>query len=304
MSNVSKIKGNQVTRQNGEQARLKVVKGADYGFTFILLSTVASIGRGEDNDVVLSDLKASRHHCELSLGPGGWTLKDSGSANGVILNGGIVKNGLLKNKDTILVGETTLEFFSSEVNTQILISPPKIGLDAVLEARGLDYQQKRLQSMTTFGGKYSGAGGVSRNSSPASKVRALSLIAVVGIIVFYFSENPDKIPDKLKRFRRFQRVQKTAQQDEPERNIANILTSSEASPEVKASAEKFFKLGFREFREKNYLRARKNFETALSIHRGYKLAEVYRMNAEDAIDKEVTYHLRTGKKEISRERSW
>jgi Protein of unknown function (DUF3662)/FHA domain len=46
-----------------------------------------TVGRSRDCDVVLDDAGVSRHHAEIRPGPGGWTLADLGSTNGVRVNG-------------------------------------------------------------------------------------------------------------------------------------------------------------------------------------------------------------------------
>ena len=46
------------------------------------------IGRAPDNDVVLSDLKVSRHHAEVRRSPTGrYEIVDLGSHNGTYVNG-------------------------------------------------------------------------------------------------------------------------------------------------------------------------------------------------------------------------
>ncbi len=48
--------------------------------------TIIRIGRELDNDVVLTDLHASRHHTEIRRAAGGLEIKDLNSANGTLLN--------------------------------------------------------------------------------------------------------------------------------------------------------------------------------------------------------------------------
>ena len=45
------------------------------------------LGRGSDNDVVLSDVSVSRYHAEILREADGWTVHDLKSTNGVEVNG-------------------------------------------------------------------------------------------------------------------------------------------------------------------------------------------------------------------------
>src|ERR1700761_7278523 len=100
MSNVIKFKQTSVGKQQGELARFKVVQGPDYGSVYVIGGTDVTLGRGEDNDVVILDLKASRFHAQLSLTPTGWYMRDKGSANGIIHNGHVTREARLKTNDT------------------------------------------------------------------------------------------------------------------------------------------------------------------------------------------------------------
>src|SRR4051794_15084288 len=107
MANAQKFRQTNVPRQQGEQARLKTVQGPDYGSTFVITGSKASIGRGEECDIMISDLKASRKHAEFSAVPGGWQVRDLGSANGILHNGKVIRSGTVRSGDTLTLGETT-----------------------------------------------------------------------------------------------------------------------------------------------------------------------------------------------------
>ena len=45
------------------------------------------IGRGVDNDLVLRDVRVSRHHAAIEPSPHGWIVRDLQSTNGTYVNG-------------------------------------------------------------------------------------------------------------------------------------------------------------------------------------------------------------------------
>jgi adenylate cyclase len=75
---------------------------------FPLVGEEVRLGRGSDNDVVLSDFSVSRRHAAARREPDGWFIYDLMSTNGVQLNGVSVKKGPLKPGDHLKVG--TFEF--------------------------------------------------------------------------------------------------------------------------------------------------------------------------------------------------
>lgn len=66
------------------------------------------IGRAVDNDLVVDDPLASRHHAEVRRDGQNWRLIDHGSANGTLINGVRVVNQLLQPGDTITIGDRQL----------------------------------------------------------------------------------------------------------------------------------------------------------------------------------------------------
>jgi TolB protein len=88
--------------------KLDVVKGENAGESFRVKQNT-KIGRERDNDIILLDLKASRHHAQITLEAGRWMLEDLGSANGTYLNDmAIISKSPLQSGDRIRFGETEL----------------------------------------------------------------------------------------------------------------------------------------------------------------------------------------------------
>lgn len=98
------------------EARLEVVSGSVNQNVVQLYGNLVSLGRSEQRDLVLSDKAASRLHCEVVPLNGSYWLRDSGSANGVQVNGSAVSEHELIDGDVICIGETQIRFLSDEVS--------------------------------------------------------------------------------------------------------------------------------------------------------------------------------------------
>lgn len=74
------------------------------GQTYAVLRSPTRLGRLADNDIVIDDKRVSRHHAEVVERGGRWTLRDTGSTNGVAVNGKIVREAVLMPGDAISLG--------------------------------------------------------------------------------------------------------------------------------------------------------------------------------------------------------
>jgi adenylate cyclase len=88
-----------ITTYDGKQLRRTIEKE-----TF-------TIGRSNDNSLVLSDKSVSRHHAEIKKTKEGYRLTDLGSYNGTKVNEKLTQSVLLKDNDKIKIGLTSLTFF-------------------------------------------------------------------------------------------------------------------------------------------------------------------------------------------------
>jgi hypothetical protein len=77
---------------------------------FDLGGPLIGIGRASDNDVIVDDPMVSRHHCQLRLQHGAYSLTDLGSRNGSFVNGQPVTQIALGPGDRITIGDTEIEF--------------------------------------------------------------------------------------------------------------------------------------------------------------------------------------------------
>ncbi len=97
--------------EDSGRAKVVVVSGVDDGRKFELTGRNVSVGRGMDNDIVLTDLAVSRRHLRIDKEGQSYFLQDQGSGNGTLLNGRDEDGrALLRHGDRIEIGNTVLRF--------------------------------------------------------------------------------------------------------------------------------------------------------------------------------------------------
>ena len=96
-----------------ESVEVRVLNGAEQGKVFVLRGkTCFSIGRGEGNDVRLSDPSVSTSHAELSIGTAGVEITDRGSSNGTRVGAVLLRKGTLQGETDVYVGQCGLRIGS------------------------------------------------------------------------------------------------------------------------------------------------------------------------------------------------
>lgn len=78
--------------------------------TYDIMTSTVTIGRAEDNEIVLNDQRVSRRHAELSYTHGVWTIRDCGSHNGTHVNGKAIASVRLQPGDLLRIGGVELEW--------------------------------------------------------------------------------------------------------------------------------------------------------------------------------------------------
>ncbi len=107
-----------MTSQDMNRCLLFVEAGEQQGRVYELHQAVVRIGRVPGNDLLLGDPSVGRLHTRLiGLEDGTYGIEDTGSANGVVLNGQRLKRGEiqpLQDGDRIQLGEAVLVFFKQQ----------------------------------------------------------------------------------------------------------------------------------------------------------------------------------------------
>lgn len=90
--------------------KLSIEQGKGRGQAFDFDAETITIGRTEENDVVLYEQGVSRKHARISVQAGKHFVEDLDSANGTLLNGAKVKREVLEEGDTIGIGAVVFRF--------------------------------------------------------------------------------------------------------------------------------------------------------------------------------------------------
>jgi pSer/pThr/pTyr-binding forkhead associated (FHA) protein len=88
-----------------------------------LQGTLAVLGRDPSCDLVLNDVKCSRRHAVVEAGPDGIAIRDTGSANGVYLNGKKIERASLQPGDVVGLGDVILTVLAEDVPGTLVMGP-------------------------------------------------------------------------------------------------------------------------------------------------------------------------------------
>jgi pSer/pThr/pTyr-binding forkhead associated (FHA) protein len=170
--------------------RLVVVVGVEPGAEFLIQSATLTIGRTPEADVYLAHSSVSRLHAEIhALGGGRYEIIDKASANGVRVNGSLLKRGLLEAGDFIDLGEIKLKFVGAGQNYRpgpeaVRLLPEKDDAAGASAARS-PVALASAHSIERFVG---GVGGRSKFLKSLIVGAAVGLIGVVAVVVWNNSQ--------------------------------------------------------------------------------------------------------------------
>jgi hypothetical protein len=69
-----------------------------------------TVGRSQENDIVVSDPNVSRRHARLSRADNGFVVEDLGSTNGTLLDGAPIDRERIESGDELTFGQSTARF--------------------------------------------------------------------------------------------------------------------------------------------------------------------------------------------------
>lgn len=97
-------------------------------YRFQLDRKVVTLGRGDENDIMIDSGSVSAHHAEMHRIEGGYELRDAGSTNGIKLDGDRFQVLPLRSGMTAHIGDVAFDFLLSDEERAVLASEKSTGV--------------------------------------------------------------------------------------------------------------------------------------------------------------------------------
>lgn len=223
----------QTPKTAGVYHRLICLTGEKKGIAYFIMDKQRVVlGRSENADIRVLDLKSSREHAEIIQVGTDFILTDLGSQNGIIVNDLKVKQHVLTDGDKIIIGKTVYKFSQIEVKA--------------VEEEDLDFLKNDEDEVDSED--------VQRDKRLA---KILLLILVLAFVMFELGDSePEPIDiDQPK-------SGKLAVKEFDDEIIDEVRGQNKRNQESKEKLERYFHRGLREYREGNFFRAYAEFQNA------------------------------------------
>ncbi len=269
-ANLIKLKHHESYPQSGVHFRLICISGNMSGESFIISGNRVVLGRSDQVDLQILDIKLSREHAEIVKMADYCVLTDLGSQNGIYVNDQKVTQKNLEHKDRILLGETVLEYIveqGSDSKGPLSLVPKQRESSAVKNSRKESVQK----------------------SERKPKRGALILVAVGIIILFSLLDTDEKsIEDPGE-----QKEKVTDEYELALRGQRKGLSNSKDNERVK----NILKKAIRESREGNYYRAMGELELAETISQRNPTIEAYKRIISEKRDRTIESFIKNAKRD-------
>lgn len=274
----------QIALQSRAKYTISIVSGPNKGDEYQLLSQSITIGRSDENDIILDkDKKASRNHAQIDISSMGITVKNLSENNKLRVDGKTVSRSDLRNNSVIIVGSSKIKF-----TVELLMSTAPVNNNFSLAQHNPDshfesisQEQQHVHAV---------------EEKKKSNLIFVSIIAIVVISAAFVFSQGTKTFNPLE-------IQST---DDIEANIetANDLRSEEAkifkqkglnTKEFQDAQSNYIK-GFRDFKKGQYERAISSFHACLSLYPKHQLCQRYQKLSYKKHDELIQYNMMLGKK--------
>ncbi len=306
--------------------KVEITKGPHAGQTLTFEKEVVTIGRGPENDIVLSnDGRVSRVHAEIRQNAADYYVLNLSQKNFLYVNGVQVNSQPLHNGALIQVGESEIKFSydkplsvvtpkqKNQIHfdvTQDPVVPPAVLPQAIPSVKNQGsvanvgnhspMQNPGFGSPANLQNNAMGMPGRNPNAfakpiaADNSKMRFYIIVGVVGLLLAFLlmsnkkgtNKDPNAIRTSEQVLTDLNNTDKTIEQLEKRKKQLNEIQNKKAQ-------ENFIK-GFRDFQQGQYGRAREAFQITLNLDPENDLAKRYLQLSKIKFDEMVKFHMMQG----------
>lgn len=305
---------------------VEITKGPHAGVRLSFAKATVSIGRGPENDIVLTnDPRTSRQHAQIKQRESDFVIINLSQKNFVLVNGQSVQTEILTNSSVIQIGDTEIRFQQEQIAPVSLPENPPAAVLNFLEPAKFeapvippsvlppvtpplsppiqnyrDYQAPPNASYVPPSSPAVGSGGPMQNS----RVRFYGIVVVLGAILYFFlspsnsknAKDPNAIRTSVVS------LQDVAQAEKRTQELMTIKKEKYDSVQYRRSQENFVK-GFRDFQQGQYARAREAFQVVLNLDPENELAKRYFHLSKIKFDELVKFNMIQGNR-YREKKSW
>jgi pSer/pThr/pTyr-binding forkhead associated (FHA) protein len=270
--NVKLVKNMLPPEEVGLHYRLLCMTGKNKGSSYYLTGNRVIMGRGDTADIQVLDTKSSREHAELILNNGRYIVTDLGSQNGLIINDLKITQHSLIDGDKIIIGATVYRFNRYDILAKelTLVEDDEDYDDEEDEEEETEEEQLRLNSEKKKKNK--------KTKADAGRKRIMMIILAAVAVWVLLDEEPAPI------------AQRKSPKDSTKTTSSlddKIREGTETDREIKKKLDAIIHRGLREFRERNYFRAIREFELALILSPGNGKASFHLDRSKQRLDQEI-----------------
>ena len=300
------------------QCSLKIVRGAEKGTIFDIQSEQVTVGRSQENDIVLAkDPKVSRQHAEIDLSDIKIRIRDISERNFIYIDNERCKFGILAHGSRLKIGQTEFEFSIEEgqglavveapVQKPHLAAVPSLAVEAPKVPTPMAVPSAPQMTPPAVPPTFPQApptpppvqptnskGGARNNGS---RKNFYIIVGVVGMLLVYLlSSSPKKQEEELE-IRSSEEILKDNEASRMRRNaVVEARQKSGQNSRQYDEAQSAYLRCFRDYRQGQYSRAIQHCRAALAIYSRHTLAQRYLQLSRRRLDEKIQHMLRQGRK--------
>lgn len=304
---------------NDPKFNIEVVKGPHAGLKMGFAKDTVTIGRGPENDIVLSnDPRVSRQHAEIRRrSDEEYVVINLTQKNFTMVNGQLAESELLKSGSLMQIGETEILFIAeispvaavapvSPLNSLGVVTPlsavpktppvpakPMVGPQSTPMSHG-GYQSQMSHPLPPPPTPRAHVGNT-QSALENPRVRFYGIIGVVAILGYLlFSPSVKKAAKDPNEIRTSAISMKdVAQAEKRSQEMLTIKKEKYDSVQYRRAQENFVK-GFRDFQQGQYARAIDAFQVVLNLDQDNELAQRYYNLSRIKFDELVKFNMIQG----------